>query len=488
MSYDLSWLWNLLGGLVDAIISWFLSLWGVTQKIVNTGQGIFTGLVAFGSALWDALIKSFNTIGSWFYNAFKWIYDGFCYIADVFGQWVSTAFGWIGSAFAWVAQQIYNFGMWIYNGLAFIWNWIVNMATGVWNAITQFFGGIASAIGLWWGSVVSGINSWFSNLVIGIRRKIVQTIIADVSIYFGWKSMERLTHASGLKEAGLSVLGLLSAPFVGYLFGNMINGIIPSPSTTPIQLIPEIAPFTYTPPTLEILTPTEKPAPYMGVAPVPPVVGAGLPYDIALRIPRAPACDYTTKTTDASLTMPSTAYDSTLESTDGSLMMPSLSLEAECLYEYYNTGDDLASTIDSTYIIAQTFTVGDADHYVTRLRLKLGKTWTGDSHPAKLRVSIRATQNGHPYGDDIVYVDVPHSQIPTFADWVSIDIPPTLLRAGTKYAIVCRGIDVDSEHYFFWRKDSTSPTYLLGNEEVSTDGGETWTSVDHDQMFEVYGY
>jgi hypothetical protein len=270
MSYDLGWLWRLLGGLVDTIISWFQSLWDVTQNIINTGQGIFTGLVAFGSALWDALIKSFDTIGSWFYNAFKWIYDGVSYFANVFGQWVSTAFGWIGSAFSWIAQQIYNFGAWIYNGLTFIWNWIVNMAIGVWNAITQFFSGIASAIGSWWGSVVGGLNSWFSNLVVGIRRKLVQTITADVGIYFGWKSMERLTHASSLKEAGLSVLGLLSAPFVGYLFGNIINGIIPSPSTTPIQLIPEIAPFTYTPPTLTIETPLEKAYPQIE-APLTPI-------------------------------------------------------------------------------------------------------------------------------------------------------------------------------------------------------------------------
>jgi hypothetical protein len=121
--------------------------------------------------------------------------------------------------------------------------------------------------------------------------------------------MERLTHASGLKEAGLSVLGLLSAPFVGYLFGNMINGIIPSPSTTPIQLIPEIAPFTYTPPTLEILTPTEKPYPYIGTAPSPITVGAGLPYDLTLRVPQAPTYTYTTSSSDESLIMPTITYE-----------------------------------------------------------------------------------------------------------------------------------------------------------------------------------
>jgi hypothetical protein len=78
-----------------------------------------------------------------------------------------------------------------------------------------------------------------------------------------------------------------------------------------------------------VTTPTEKPAPYMGVTPTPPAVGAGLPYDTALRIPKAPAYDYTTTTKDASLTMPSTAYDSTLESTDGSLTMPTIAYEYE---------------------------------------------------------------------------------------------------------------------------------------------------------------
>jgi hypothetical protein len=307
--WDLSWLWNVLQGVVSTIQSWFNSLWSVTQNITNTGQGIFSGLVAFGSQIWDAICKFAETIGSWFYNAFKWIYDGFCYIANVFGSWVSTAFSWIGSAFAWIAQQIYNFGQWIYNGLTFIWNWIVNAATGVWNAITQFFSGIANAIGSWWGSVVSGINAWFTNLIVGIRNKIVNTIMADVSIYFGWKSMERLTSAPSLKDAGFSILGLVGAPLVGYLFGSIVNGLIPTPSTAPIQLIPEITPFTYSPPSLTIVTPAEKPAPYMGTAPPPVAVGAGLPYDTTLRMPSAPTYDFTTTTSDRSLVMPTIAYE-----------------------------------------------------------------------------------------------------------------------------------------------------------------------------------
>jgi hypothetical protein len=192
------------------------------------------------------------------------------------------------------------------------------------------FSGIASAIGSWWGNIVNGVNTWITNLVVGIRNKITQTIMADVSIYFGWKTVDRLINAKGLKDAGLSILGLLASPFVGYLFGNIVNGLIPTPSTEPIQLIPTITPLTYTPPSLTVETPTEKPTPYMGVTPTPPIVGAGLPLDIALRIPKNPTCDYTTTTRDASLTMLSApSYEFTLELTCGSLTMPTIAYEYE---------------------------------------------------------------------------------------------------------------------------------------------------------------
>jgi hypothetical protein len=308
MSYDLSWLWNALFGVASPIISWFTSLWDATSQIVNTGQGIFTGLVAFGTQLWDAITKAFNTIGGWFYNAFNWIWQGLNALGNWFWQGLTWLGGALGSAFSWIAQQLYNFGMWLYNGLTFVWNWIVNALIGVWNAITSFFGGIASAIGSWWGNVVSGINSWFTSLVVGIRNKLMQTIIADVSIYFGWKSMERLTSASTLKDAGFSLLGLIGSPFVAYLFGNIINGMIPTPSTTPMQLIPEIPMFTYSPPSLTIQTPTEKPSPTLGYPPT-YGVGYGLPYDVTLKIPHAPSYDFTTATNDRSLTMPSITYE-----------------------------------------------------------------------------------------------------------------------------------------------------------------------------------
>jgi hypothetical protein len=258
MSFDLSWLWNTLNGIISTIQSWFGSLWTVAQNITNTGQGIFSGLIAFGSQLWDAITKAFDTIGEWFYNAFNWIWQGLIGLGQTLGGWISTALQWLSSGIQWVANGIWSLGSWIYNGLIFIWNWIVNTAQAVWGAIVNFFSGIANAIGSWWGSVVNGINTWFTNLIVGIRNKIVDTIMADVSIYFGWKSIERLTNTSSLKDAGFSILGLVGAPLVGYLFGSIVNGLIPTPSTTPMQLIPEITPFSYSPPSLMISTPTER--------------------------------------------------------------------------------------------------------------------------------------------------------------------------------------------------------------------------------------
>ncbi len=270
MSFDFSWLWNALNAVTSTIGSWFGGISDAVSSITNTGQGIFSGLTAFGSQLWDAIIKAFESVGSWLYNAFKWLYDGFTNLAKILGEWINSAFSWIGSAISWVGQQIYNFGAWIYNGLLSFWNWLVNTATGVWNAIVGWFSGIASAISGWWKGIISGVNSWFTNLLKGIRQKIFETIIADVSIYFGWKSVERITQAKDLKDGAFGVMGLVASPFVGYLFASIANGLIASPSTTPIQLIPEISAFEYTPPELTILTPAERPAPSPGTPLTPP--------------------------------------------------------------------------------------------------------------------------------------------------------------------------------------------------------------------------
>jgi hypothetical protein len=66
----------------------------------------------------------------------------------------------------------------------------------------------------------------------------------------------------------------------------MVNGLIPTPSTAPIQLIPEITPFTYSPPPLTIETPTERISPtQMPYTPsIPPYYGYTPIYDLSVSL------------------------------------------------------------------------------------------------------------------------------------------------------------------------------------------------------------
>jgi hypothetical protein len=151
--------------------------------------------------------------------------------------------------------------------------------------------------------------------------------MADLAIAGAWKAGERVLHSHNLSDLGFGLMGILLSPLVGFLVGKIVDAVVPIPSTSVYPLIPDVSAFTYTPPRIVIEKPAEKPAPSMGVLPTPPAVGAGLPYDFTLGMPSAPAYDYTTASTDRSLTMPSTTYDTTLSTTDNSLTMPSITYE-----------------------------------------------------------------------------------------------------------------------------------------------------------------
>jgi hypothetical protein len=329
MSFDLSRLWNILQGIISAITTWFSGIWEVAQNIINTGQGLFAGLVALGSYLWDAITTAINAFGTAFFNSFQSIFSGIKYWVDGFGSWFSNAVAWIGSGIANIGQQIFNFGQWIYNGILYIWNWINNALGGVWEGIASWFSGVSTSLANWWSNIIVGVNTWFTNLLRGFRAKIIQTIMADIAIAGAWKAGERVLHSHSLSELGFGLAGILLSPLVGFLVGKIVDAVVPSPSTSIYPLIPDVATFTYTPPKLVIEKPVEKPPPSMGVPPTPPAVGAGLPYDLTLVMPTAPTYDYTTISSDKSLTMPSIAYESTLSTTDNSLTMPSITYEYE---------------------------------------------------------------------------------------------------------------------------------------------------------------
>jgi hypothetical protein len=117
---------------------------------------------------------------------------------------------------------------------------MINALKGIWNAIASFFSGVATAISNWWGGVVDTVNSYITNLLMGIRRKLMQVIVADVSIYFGWESIKKFIASDSIKGMGMGVLGMIASPFVGYLFASIIEALVSPPSEGTLQVIPSV--------------------------------------------------------------------------------------------------------------------------------------------------------------------------------------------------------------------------------------------------------
>jgi len=269
MSFDLSWLWNLLNSITSTLNTWFASIWTQAQNITNTGQGLFSGLVAFGSQIWDALTKAFSTLGEWIGEAYDYLREGLENFASIFGQWLNSAMTFIGQGFSWIGSQFYNIGNWLYNALYTVWNWVVNTVIGAWNNLVAWFSGVCTAIGSWWGSVTTGINTWFSNIITGFRNKVVQTIQTDLTISMAWKGAERILMPQKASDIGYGIFGILASPIIGRLTGLIIDAVIPIASSTPYPLVPSITGFSYTPPSMTVETPTEKtpPSPTVSGAP-----------------------------------------------------------------------------------------------------------------------------------------------------------------------------------------------------------------------------
>jgi hypothetical protein len=70
--------------------------------------------------------------------------------------------------------------------------------------------------------------------------------------------------------------------------------------------------------------------------------------------------------------------------------------------------------------------------------------------------------------------------------WKAIFLTPYELTAGTKYAIVCTE-GANQTNWVCWREKSTGG-YAFGNGLRSGDGGDNWTALSSDFMFEERGH
>ncbi|MEM2696235.1 MAG: hypothetical protein QXU09_04795, partial [Thermoproteota archaeon] len=219
MSFDLNWLWDTLNNITGTIQSWFGGIWNQVTNIVNAGQGIFSGLVAFGSQIWDAIIKAFSALGEAIKGAFAWIWQGLLDAGKALGEWIGNAYQWVASGLQWITTGLHNIGQWLWNGMWWMWERILGIFNGIYDWISSVLGGMVTGISSWWSRVIQGINTWFTNLLKVFRQKIITTIMVDVGITGMWKAGERILHPSNLKDIGYGLLGLALSPLVGYTIG-----------------------------------------------------------------------------------------------------------------------------------------------------------------------------------------------------------------------------------------------------------------------------
>ena len=271
MSLNLDWIWQWISGVVDYVNSFFGEVWGQAQSIVNTGQGLFIGLSALASALWDALAslgRSIEEFGSFIGELGHRIYWAF----NEFGKWIWQTLGNIGNA-------IFSAFQWIYNALVWVGTQVTNIFQSVINYLFQIFGEIQNALSLWLENVRNTLNDWWTTLIKTMRQKIKKMIVADLTIYLSWENVMKLRNGLSFKGVFDACLTPFIAVIPSYILAEMTDVIVPIPESTTYELIPPITLFSYTPPSVSI--PVGE---YEAPPTPPPTYGYTGVYDLDLKL------------------------------------------------------------------------------------------------------------------------------------------------------------------------------------------------------------
>lgn len=157
------------------------------------------------------------------------------------------------------------------------------------------------------------------------------------------------------------------------------------------------------------------------------------------------------------------------------------------IQQFYSTGGDAGYLSYGVRWDCQTFTTV-AEYTITYVNLLLYRY----GNVGTITVSIRATDvDGKPTGADLCVGTTNGNTLPTLTTGESrrIDFTvPVVLSATTKYAIVVRALSGTSSKRFYWKYDSTSPSYAGGSFGYSTNSGSAWTlNTSYDFIFECYG-
>jgi hypothetical protein len=253
------------------------------------------------------------------------------------------------------------------------------------------------------------------------------------------------------------------------LFGSIVNGLIPTPSTTPIQLIPEITPFSYSPPSLEVPTPTER---------IPPTQ---IPYT-----PSIPPTYGYTPVTDVALSLGKPTYELRWDAgKDVALSLDKPILSGGRLFENNHTYEIYGAVYGNLYQ-AQTF-APTQNHKLTSLILDLYRIGNPQGN---LTIEIyNVDAEGKPTGSPLATMQITAMSIPTSLTQMEFVLPSWIdLSAETTYAIVLKCPQGSDDNRIHWAVSNNNP-YARGTRVYSNDGGATWI-VDSasDFWFEEWGF
>ncbi len=228
MSENIEYVFSWINNFINNIQGFITNLSKLFTGLGDIGKGIIGGLAILSGALYGGIqavanaINNLTNMGDYIYEGIKWFTDK---VVNFLINIPSTI---------------------IYAGRLF-WKTTVIAVSMVHNTLADWWNALADTIELSIGSINSfiesfrnSVNAWFTSLAEKMRSKIKETLMIDLAVYFTWKWGEKSIEKQRL-------FGIISIPivfgasmFTGYVIGEVIDRILPTPSTNPFEIVPPI--------------------------------------------------------------------------------------------------------------------------------------------------------------------------------------------------------------------------------------------------------